>query len=355
MVLEIFQNFLNFFIENNTLEDYLIAFGIFVSLFIIFKLFDSYIIYFFQKATKKTKINWDDFVVNFIEGIHWPFYAYLSFYLAVLYINIPLLLENILNYIMIAFIAFYASKGMISVSNSALDKYKEEKKKKEGYTSESMINVMKFIFKLIIWTLALLMVLSNIGIEITPLIAGLGVGGIAIGLALQSILGDLFSAFAIYFDKPFKEGDFIIVGKDMGIVKNIGIKTTRLQALGGEELVISNSELTSTRINNYKKMNSRRIVFEFGLEYNTKVNLLKQVKKIVTEIINKTKNAELDRVHFKKFGDSSLIFEVVYYVNTNDYNVYMDVQEEINLKIKEKLEKLKINFAFPSRSVYMKK
>ena len=187
------------------------------------------------------------------------------------------------------------------------------------------------------------------------LIAGLGIGGLAVGLALQGILGDLFSAFTIYFDKPFEEGDFIIIGNDMGTIKHIGIKSTRIQALGGQELVISNSELTSTRVNNYKKMDTRRVVFGFGLEYKTSVAKLEKIKKIVEGVVKKEKHSTLDRVHFKGFGDSSLDFEVVYYVDSNDYNIYMDVQEKINLGIKGLIEKEGVSFAFPSRTVYTKK
>lgn len=184
---------------------------------------------------------------------------------------------------------FYVAKGLINVSNNLLDKYGEKRKAKGKSSKESMIGVLKLISTGAIWIIASLMVLSNLGIEITPLIAGLGIGGLAVGLALQGILGDLFSAFTIYFDKPFEEGDFIIIGEDMGTIKHIGIKSTRIQALGGQELVVSNSELTSTRVNNYKKMNTRRVVFNFGLEYKTPVIKLKKIKKMVEEIIKKEK------------------------------------------------------------------
>jgi len=310
---------------------------------------------FLKKGGKKTKTNIDDAIIGFFEKISWFFYFYLAIYLSVLRLNLPRTLDLVLNYLLIIFIAFYASRGLTNISHYLLDKYKETKKKKGEKTSESMINVLKLIVKIIIWTIAFLMILSNFGIEITPLLAGLGVGGIAIGLALQNILGDLFSAFAIYFDKPFEEGDFIIIGEDMGVIKHIGIKSTRIQALGGQELVISNSELTSSRINNYKRMNMRRVVFSFGVEYKTTSAQLEKVKKIVTDIIDKEKHANLDRVHFKSFGDSSLDFEVVYYIDSNDYNTYMDTQERINLQLKKKIEAAGVDFAFPSRTVYTKK
>ncbi len=350
-----FNEIINFISENNSTKTLITALIIFIGLFIIFKAFDSYFIYILKKASKKTKNSWDDVIIDFIEGLSWPFYAYFAFYIAIKTLEMAKTVTNILNFLALLFIVFYAARALINISTHALDRYKEHKRKKKESASESMIQVMKILAKLIVWTLALLLFLSNLGVNITPLIASLGIGGIAIGLALQSILGDLFSAFAIYFDKPFEEGDFIIIGDDMGVVKNIGIKTTRIQALGGQELIISNSELTSTRINNYKKMQLRRIVFSFGVEYGTKTVQLKKIKKTVEEIINKTKGARLDRVHFKAFGDSSLNFEVVYYIDSNDYNLYMDIQEKINISIKEKLEKLGVDFAFPSRTIYMKK
>ncbi len=339
-------------ISSNTQSDFLVALGIFIGLSIFLKFFDSYIIYLLEKASKKTKNNFDDIIIGFLEGVHFPFYVYVSFFIAAQFLKIPELFYSIIFNVLILFLVFYGAKGIIGISNHFVDKYKETKKKNGEKHSDSMLSVLKLIFKIIVWVVALLMVLTNFGVEITPLIASLGVGGVAIALALQAVLGDLFSAFTIYFDKPFEEGDFIIIGEDMGVVKHIGIKSTRIQALAGQELVISNSELTSTRINNYKRMPKRRVVFGFGVEYSTNVEQLKKIKKIVSEIINKTDNAELDRVHFKGFGDSSLNFEAVYYVDSADYNLYMDVQEKINFEIKTKVEKLGVGFAFPTTTVH---
>ncbi len=293
-------------------------------------------------------------IADIIKGIKWPFYAFISFYLTMLFLELPQRVSDGLNFLLLIFLIIIIAYGISKISSYFFEEYKEKRKEKKESSNESMIKVLNTITNFLIWTLAILMILSHLGVEVTPLIAGLGIGGVAIAFALQGILSDLFAAFVIYFDKPFEEGDFIIVGDDMGVIKRIGIKTTRLQALGGQELVISNQELTSSRINNYKKMNLRRVVFSFGVEYKTKVKQLEKIKKIVSEIITKEKDAKLDRVHFKEFADSSLVFEVVYYVNTNDYRIYMDVQEKINLKVKESLEKEGIDFAFPSHSVYMK-
>jgi small-conductance mechanosensitive channel len=165
----------------------------------------------------------------------------------------------------------------------------------------------------------------------------------------------LFSAFTIYFDKPFKEGDFIIIGNDMGVVKKIGVKSTRIQTLEGQELVVSNTELTSTRVNNYGKMQKRRVVMNFGVEYSTPTKKLEKIDKIVEKIINKMKDVDLDRVHFKEFGDFSLNYEMVFYINTGDYNKYMDIREKINLDLKREFEKEGIVFAFPTQTIFLEK
>ncbi|MFB6246426.1 MAG: mechanosensitive ion channel family protein [Candidatus Pacearchaeota archaeon] len=342
----------NQIISNNTSNDFLTALAIFAGIFILLMLFDKYLVYVLKKGAQKTGTYWDDIIVDFLKGINWKFYLYLSLYLATLYLALPQQLDSVLGAIIIIFVAYYASVGLISIVQHGLERYKQEKEKQNKEMSTSMISVLKFFAKVAIWATALLMVLSNFGINVTPLIASLGVGGVAIAFALQAVLGDLFAAFAIYFDKPFREGDFIMVGSDMGTVRQVGIKTTRMNALGGEELVFSNSDLTSSRIQNYGKMQQRRIVFNFGVEYNTTSDQLKKVKKEAEKSIKEVSNASLDMVTFKEFGDSGLVFEAVYYVETGNYNEYMEIQEKINLKLKEKIEKLGVGFAFPTRTVH---
>jgi len=346
-----FNDFLTSVYYGNTGQEYLVAFAILVGLFVFFRLFNYVIIYRLRKVAKKTKTQWDDFVIDFLEGIHWFFYIYLSLYLASLYLKVPEVVANWRNYILILFLGYYVGKGLAKVIEGFVQRQIQKRKKKHKTGNTSMMKVLGSIGKVIVWTIILLMVLSNFGVEITPLIASIGVGGIAVALALQTILGDLFSAFVIYFDKPFEEGDFIIIGDDMGTIEKIGIKSTRIRALQGQELVVSNTELTNARINNYKQMEKRRVAFEFGVQYNTGSKKLKKAKKIVQDIIKKMKNAELDRVHFKKYGDSALIFEVVYYVDNADYYQYMDIQEELNLKMYEAFEKEGIEFAFPTRTI----
>lgn len=358
--------FLNIFgtaLGQNTYQDYLFFIGIFVSVFLVFLIIDKFILVFLNQLAKKTKTPWDDYVVSFLGSFSWLFYVYASLFVSSMVLQLPVITRDVLGFLFIIFLAYYIGKGVSKIVDRLVEKKILEKKSNSNLENSSMIKVLGIFGKVFIWVLILLTVLSNLGVEITPLIAGLGVGGIAIALALQVILGDLFNAFVIYFDKPFKEGDFIIVGSDMGVVKEIGIKTTRIAALSGQELIMSNSDLTNSRINNYKKMERRRVPFSFGVTYNTPAKKLEKIKKIVGEILLKTnkkfgsESAEitLDRVHFKSFGDSSLDYEVVYYVPTADFNVYMDVQEYINLELVKVFEKEEIEFAFPTRTVYMEK
>jgi len=211
-----------------------------------------------------------------------------------------------------------------------------------------------FLARLVLFGLLLLLVLDNIpGVEVTALVAGLGIGGIAIALAVQNILADLFASLSISLDKPFAIGDFIVVGEHMGTVENIGLKTTRVRSLSGEQLVIANDDLLRSRIRNYRRMSERRVLFGFGIVYQTPYRKLHSVPGIVREIIGTTEQARLDRAHFKGYGDSALEFEVVYYVLSPDYNVYMDVQQSINLALFRRFEQEGLEFAYPTRTVYL--
>ncbi len=198
-----------------------------------------------------------------------------------------------------------------------------------------------------------LLALENLGVDVTAMIAGLGVGGIAVALALQNVLGDLFGSLSIVLDKPFVVGDFIIVGDKLGTVEKIGLKTTRLRSLGGEQLIFANSDLLSSRIQNYKRMNERRIVFSFGVEYGTAVEKLEAIPGVVRKAIESQERTRFDRAHFKAFGDSSLDFEVVYYMLVPDYNAYMDVQQAVNLALFRNLTGAGISFAFPTRTLHL--
>lgn len=217
-----------------------------------------------------------------------------------------------------------------------------------------LLSLLKFTF----WVLGVIFLLANLGLDVSTAIAGLGVGGIAIAIAAQGILGDLFSYLVIFFDKPFELGDFIVFGEKAGVVERIGVKSIRIRVLSGELLIIANSDLTASRVHNYKQMLRRRVVFTIGVIYETPFEKLEKIPKIIKDIINSVIAVEgvvCDRSHFNSFGPYSLNFETVYYVPTNDYNLYMDTQQEIYLKIFKAFKEEGISFAYPTQLLYTEK
>jgi len=238
------------------------------------------------------------------------------------------------------------------IVNVLISWYAEESVKRGRNVSNHILFILKKVLQVIVYTFAFLIILGVFNIDLSGVVVGLGVGGIAIALALQNILSDALSAFSIYFDRPFEIGDFIVIGDYAGNVTKIGMKSTRVQLLQGEELVISNRELTSKSVRNFKKLQRRRIVFNVKVTYDTSVEKLKEIPKIIAKILKETELAELDRVHFRQFGDFSLDFEVVYYITTGDYNKYMDIQQQINYGILEEFAKEKIEMAYPTQKIF---
>ena len=348
------SQFLNLDFFNNQMKNYLAALVVFLITLFVFRLVRIVIVSKIRKIAKKSKTEIDDVAVAVIDSFGWLFYVVLALALALKFLTLPEIVGQIVHYAVLITVALYIIKALQALIDFGLQRI-INKREKEGEFDPSIVKLLGKIAKGILWLGVALVVLQNIGVDITTLIAGLGVGGIAIAFALQHVLADVFASFSIYFDKPFKVGDFIIVGGDMGVVKKIGIKSTRIQHLGGQELVFSNKELTDARINNYKKMERRRIVFNFGIKYETPSEKVKKIPQIVKDIISNLDSCQLDRVHFKEFGDFSLNFEVVYYLESPDYNLYMDRQEEINLKLKEQFEKEEIEFAYPTQTVLLNK
>lgn len=333
----------------NTYMDYIAALVVFTLALLVFKIFREIILTKLKKFADKTETDIDDTFIEIFCSIRPPFYAILSIYISLFFVNIAENFFNIIFYILLAVIGYQAS-----VAFSILIDYVIRKKtiKEEEPNAQAAFRLLGNLVKGVVWVVVFLFILSNMGVNVTSLVGALGIGGIAVALAIQNILNDLFSSFAIYFDKPFEVGDFIIVGNDMGTVEYIGVKTTRLRDLGGEELVISNQELTTARVHNYQKLSDRRIVFHFGVTYETSVEVLKNIPIKIKEIIDALDMARFDRAHFYRFDESALTFEVVYYILSSEYNDYMNVQQEINLKIKKAVEEEGSGFAYPTRTIY---
>jgi len=220
-----------------------------------------------------------------------------------------------------------------------------------GAGNPVVVTMLGWFARTMVWALLLLAVLDNVGVNVTAFVASLGIGGIAVALGLQNVLKDLFASLAIGLDKPFEIGEFIQFGDFLGTIVHVGIKTTRIRSLSGEEISISNSMLLDQTIRNYSRMQTRRIVFGFGLPIDTPRDKVRQVIDAVREIVGAVENTRLDRAHFQRFGPSSLDFEVVHIVQSPDYNVYMDIQQGINLALMERLEALGLTFAVPVRTL----
>ena len=229
----------------------------------------------------------------------------------------------------------------------------------ERHSSNGMTQVsasatlMSWGLRTLLWSVVLLAILSNVGVNITAFIASLGVGGIAVALAVQNILGDLFASLAIAVDKPFEVGDFVVVGSVSGTVQVIGLKTTRIRSLQGEQVVMSNTDLLKQTISNYRLLEERRIVFTFGVTYDTTPEQAEAIPGVVRKLVESHENLRFDRAHFKAFGASSLDYEVVYIVKDPAYGVYMDMQQSLNIGLMRELKAMGVEFAFPTQTVHI--
>jgi len=336
----------------NTVDVYVVALGVFIVALIVFAAIQHVILARLDAFSKKTKTDLDDTLVAIVQSVRPSFYFFFATYIALRSLALPEIAMQILTGTLIVWVAVQAVLALQKLIDYGV---KRHARKEENENASAAYKYLANIFKWLLWVFAILIVLSNFGINVTSVLAGLGIAGVAIGFALQNILGDLFSSFAIYFDKPFEVGDFIIVGEHMGTVEQVGIKTTRIRALQGEEIVMSNAELTSARVQNFRKLEERRITFRFGVLYETPIERVERIPDMVRSVTGELKGVRLDRVHFHAFGDSALEFEAVYYALSREYNDYMDMQQEINLGIMRVFEKEGIEFAYPTQTLYVKK
>ncbi len=318
----------------------------------IYFIFNRY----FSKWAEKTETTLDDDIIDAVKS----FIVILVIILGIEYSLQPLSFlqpyNGTFNSIFLVIEILLGAFATTRVSNIFADWY-ADKASGPGKNKHHLVFILKKIIQAIVYISALLIILFfvfNVK-DFTGAIVGLGVGGIAIAFALQNTLSDFFSAFSIFLDRPFEIGDFINVGEFNGTVKSIGVKSTRLKLLSGEELVISNKELTTASVRNYRKLEKRRIAFNIGVTYDTQTEKLKKIPQIITDIIKSAENAEFERVHFTEFGDCSLKFLISYYVTTSDYAAYLDTQQSINFAIREAFEHEGIDMAFPTSTVYLKK
>ncbi|MFH0833872.1 MAG: mechanosensitive ion channel family protein [Patescibacteria group bacterium] len=336
-------------------DKYLTAFGVLVGILLISWIWKRYILRNFKKLASKTATDLDDTLVAVLDEVPTYFYLFIGLFVAFYFLGITD--KNIIKIVNEVFL-IVVSFRVIAILQKFISYTLRRVWSRDGKVieeKETALHGVKIVTNIVLWSVGFLIILNSLGFNISTLAASLGIGGVAIAFALQNILGDLFSSFAIYFDKPFQIGDQIMIGTDTGRVKKIGLKTTRITTMQGEELVIGNKELTSTSIKNFKKMKKRRVAFTIGVVYSTPLKKLKKIPGIIKIIIEKNELAEFERVHFYQFGDSSLNFEVVYFVKSKEYLDYMNLQQEINFAILAAFEKEKVEMAFPTRTVHLVK
>lgn len=331
---------------------WLLAIAVFASALLLFYVFKWIAQRRLAKLAARTASGWDDAVVEAIQQTRFWLMALVAVYLASRVLLPPPQIAHLLQ--TVAVLAFILQAGLWGnlVIDRGLQSHAERKLASDP-ASLMTITALVFIGKLALFAVLLLLALSNLGINVSALIAGLGIGGIAVALAVQNILGDLLASMSIVFDKPFVPGDFIIVGDSMGTVQHIGLKTTRLTSLSGEQLIFSNNDLLQSRIRNFKRMTERRAVFTLSVIYQTEPEKLYQIPEIIRAAIELQPQTRFDRAHFARFSPSSLDFEAVYHVLAPEMGVYMDIQQAINLELLKSFASHQIKFAHPTQTIYL--
>lgn len=352
--MEILNQWLEVKLFNNTVQAYAISTATLIGFIFVLFLTKRLVVSVIQKIARKTETDFDDFIVGLISQIGAPIFVTVALYFSTLSLTLDEKLRNLIRYGLVIVITIRVILLLQEIIRYGITKGFKKARPDDPFADnaiKNMVNVMRWG----LWGLGVVFILDNLGVNISALMAGIGIGGIAVAMASQAILGDAFSALSIFFDKPFEVGDFIIIDDLMGTVECVGIKTTQVRSLHGEQLVFSNSDLTKSRIKNYKRMQTRRIAFKIGVVYQTENQKVKRIPELVRNIFVHMKDVKLDRVHFQSFGDFSLIYEIVYYVLSPDYNIYMDKQQEINFALKDIFEQEAIEFAYPTQSLYVSK
>ncbi len=347
------HEFLDKIFFGNTLLNYITALLIFI--------LGILVIYFVKKIVLKKIKAWadknntklDQALVKIIQKLVIPFLYFIALYLALKTLQLSSKFIHTLDIISTIVLTFIIIKLIISTLQYLFTAYLS--KQEGGTEKQKELKGISTLISILIWGIGLVFLLDNLGFKVSAVVTGLGIGGVAVALAAQAVLKDLFSYLVIFFDRPFEIGDFIIVGDKAGTIEKIGIKTTRLRALSGEQLIFSNTDLTDSRIHNYKRMERRRVVFKLGVLYQTASEQLKEIPSLVKKIIEEQPDVNYDRGHFASFGDSSLNFEFVYFINNPDYNKFMDTQQDINLKILDEFNKRNIGFAYPTQTIFVEK
>lgn len=341
---------MSYLLYGNSLADWSIAFGITISFALLGFALIRYVAGRLQAAAASTLTRVDDLAGSMLGATRWWFLVAVGFYIGSKWLILSdreeLLVHRSVVLVALVQAALWGDKAIRRYL-----RYHMERARQNNIASTTSAAVISFVARALLWVVAVLMMLDNLGFNITTLVASLGIGGVAVALAVQNILGDIFASLSIVLDKPFVVGDFIIVGDALGTVEYIGLKTTRIRSLGGEQIVFSNNELLRMKILNMQRLQDRRQAFVFRISYDCPAAKLRLIPGIVREAIEANEKVRFDRAHFRSYGEWGLEFEAVYFVTSPDYNLMMDYQQEVNLALHERFEKEGIAFAMPRRLV----
>ena len=349
------MDFLELILFENTLRSWVIALIVFFAALILLISIKQLILKRVSLIARTSDDHIDGLLTRLLKQTRWIFFLVVAINIATLALYLPDETRITIRVVTVTIFLIQLglwSNGVILYSINSRVKAQIEMDASRATT----LGVFGLIARIILWIVVALLILDNLpGIQVTTLIASLGITGIAVALAVQNILGDLFASFTIVMDKPFVIGDFIIVDDFRGNVEHIGLKSTRIRSLTGEQLIFSNSDLLSSRVRNYKHMTRRLIMFNLGVTYQTPADKLSEIPTVIREAIDKHPETTFDRAHFSSYGPYSLDFEIVYWVEKPDYSIFMDIQQDINLEIYQRFEELGVEFAYPTQTVFMEK
>lgn len=331
----------------NSLFDYAIALVIFVSVIVAVGLLRRVAVHYLHKLEKSAD---NIFIAKLISALRrrlLPITYSIAVYSVLSYLKMPEFVSKRIDKVVVIFISIFVIFFINDIVRDFGESYKSRIKKNP--LPPGIISILQVL----VWVIGLLVILSNMGYNVSTLITGLGIGGVAIALASQAILGDLFNYFVILFDKPFKKGDSIQIDTQMGTVEYIGIKSTRIRSVSGETLLISNTDLTKSRIRNYRAARKRRCLSTLGVVYGTTPDKLRLLPGIIKQVVEGSPKTEFQRVHFCEFASSSFNFELSYFALTIDYVEYTQIVQEVNFRLVEEFAKIGVEFAYPTQTLYV--
>jgi small-conductance mechanosensitive channel len=341
-------------ILGNTTTEWAVAIGVALLFVIVLRTVQGVIRGRIARLAQKTDTRWDDHLVKIISSTRLLFWLVMGGWFGAQFLDLPYPAQRWVRIVFVIALLLQAGLWGGALVNSVLREYRK-RKQEENPEDLTTLGLIGLAARIAVWSVVVLLILDNLGVDITALVAGLGIGGVAVALALQNILGDLFASLSIVLDKPFVVGDFLMVGDFLGSVEKIGLKTTRLRSLSGEELIFSNNDLLGSRVPTSARRPARRVVFKLGVTYQTPRDKLKIIPQIIREAIEAQADTRFDRSHFSQYGDFSLNFESVYYVLSRDYNQYMDIQQAIYLTVHERFEAEDIEFAYPTQTLFLER